>query len=180
MYYCGGWHENTHKHHQKPLKCFRPIRRRHSSIHNVKHDKERRGEDRHIVIYFKSYGGFSCRNDVGTKVGEHENRDSQSTQDADHVCRISPKRSKKIAVDAHRAKLIEQYEAEVLNSYQAAELGYVDEVIAPYETRVRIISSSHLFRFLLNLIFSLDPTGEVVYPVGQVVQPIRIRPERQI
>ena len=44
-------------------------------------------------------------------------------------------------VDAHRAELIEQYEAEVLNPYQAAELGYVDEVIAPHETRVRIISS---------------------------------------
>ena len=42
-------------------------------------------------------------------------------------------------VDAHRAELIEQYEAEVLNPYQAAELGYVDEVIAPHETRVRII-----------------------------------------
>ena len=29
----------------------------------------------------------------------------------------------------------------MLNPYQAAELGYVDEVIAPHETRVRIISS---------------------------------------
>ena len=32
-------------------------------------------------------------------------------------------------------------EEELLNPYQAAELGYIDEVIAPSETRVRIISS---------------------------------------
>ena len=44
-------------------------------------------------------------------------------------------------VEGRRSDLIEQYEEEILNPYQAAELGYVDEVIAPHETRVRIISS---------------------------------------
>jgi len=44
-------------------------------------------------------------------------------------------------VEGRRSELIEQYEEEILNPYQAAELGYVDEVIAPHETRVRIISS---------------------------------------
>lgn len=44
-------------------------------------------------------------------------------------------------IEERRSELIEQYEEEILNPYQAAELGYVDEVIAPHETRVRIISS---------------------------------------
>lgn len=44
-------------------------------------------------------------------------------------------------VEARRAELIAKYEAELLNPYQAAELGYIDEVIAPSETRVRIIAS---------------------------------------
>ena len=44
-------------------------------------------------------------------------------------------------VEARRAELIAKYEEELLNPYQATELGYIDEVIAPSETRVRIISS---------------------------------------
>ena len=44
-------------------------------------------------------------------------------------------------VEGRRAELITKYEEELLNPYQAAELGYIDEVIAPSETRVRIISS---------------------------------------
>ena len=44
-------------------------------------------------------------------------------------------------VEARRAELIAKYEEELLNPYQAAELGYIDEVIAPSETRVRILSS---------------------------------------
>ena len=44
-------------------------------------------------------------------------------------------------VEARRTELITKYEEELLNPYQAAELGYIDEVIAPSETRVRIISS---------------------------------------
>ena len=44
-------------------------------------------------------------------------------------------------VEARRAELITKYEEELLNPYQAAELGYIDEVIAPSETRMRIIYS---------------------------------------
>lgn len=44
-------------------------------------------------------------------------------------------------VEAARAELIRKYEEELLNPYQAAELGYVDAVIAPSETRVQIIRS---------------------------------------
>lgn len=37
-------------------------------------------------------------------------------------------------VDARRAEIVQDYEAELLNPYQAAELGYVDAVIPPSET----------------------------------------------
>ncbi|MGO1182765.1 MAG: acyl-CoA carboxylase subunit beta [Micrococcaceae bacterium] len=42
-------------------------------------------------------------------------------------------------VDARRAQIVEDYEAELLNPYQAAELGYIDQVIAPSETRVQMV-----------------------------------------
>ncbi|GAA1350934.1 acyl-CoA carboxylase subunit beta [Falsarthrobacter nasiphocae] len=38
-----------------------------------------------------------------------------------------------------RDELVQSYEEELLNPYQAAELGYVDAVIAPSETRLQII-----------------------------------------
>ena len=44
-------------------------------------------------------------------------------------------------VEARRAELVQKYEEELLNPYQAAELGYIDEVIAPAETRTRLIAS---------------------------------------
>ncbi|MFJ6417935.1 acyl-CoA carboxylase subunit beta [Paeniglutamicibacter sp. NPDC091659] len=42
-------------------------------------------------------------------------------------------------VEARRTAIIEGYEAELLNPYQAAELGYVDAVIAPSDTRLQIV-----------------------------------------
>ena len=42
-------------------------------------------------------------------------------------------------VEARRAQIIADYEAELLNPYQAAELGYLDAVIAPSETRLQIV-----------------------------------------
>ncbi len=47
--------------------------------------------------------------------------------------------------DKKKAELVAQYETEFANPYKAAELGYVDEVIYPEETRSRII---HYFSFL--------------------------------
>lgn len=49
-------------------------------------------------------------------------------------------------VEAKRAELVQKYEEELLNPYQAAELGYIDEVIAPSETRLRIITSLRALR----------------------------------
>ena len=42
-------------------------------------------------------------------------------------------------VDARRAEIVQDYEAELLNPYQAAELGYVDAVIPPSETRLQLV-----------------------------------------
>ncbi|WFP17460.1 acyl-CoA carboxylase subunit beta [Citricoccus muralis] len=42
-------------------------------------------------------------------------------------------------VEARRAQIVEDYEAELLNPYQAAELGYIDQVIAPSETRTQVV-----------------------------------------
>jgi propionyl-CoA carboxylase beta chain len=49
-------------------------------------------------------------------------------------------------VEARRAEVIRQYEEELLNPYQAAELGYVDAVIAPSETRIQIIRGLRALR----------------------------------
>lgn len=42
-------------------------------------------------------------------------------------------------VETRRAQIIADYEAELLNPYQAAELGYLDAVIAPSETRLQVL-----------------------------------------
>ncbi|GGC99741.1 methylmalonyl-CoA carboxyltransferase [Tersicoccus solisilvae] len=49
-------------------------------------------------------------------------------------------------VDARRAELIEDYEEALLNPYQAAELGYVDAVIAPADTRLQIVRALRSLR----------------------------------
>lgn len=48
--------------------------------------------------------------------------------------------------DAKRAELIADYEAKFNNPYRAAELGLVDEVIEPRETRPRLIRTLDMFR----------------------------------
>jgi propionyl-CoA carboxylase beta chain len=42
-------------------------------------------------------------------------------------------------VEARRTELVEGYETELLNPYQAAERGYVDAVITPAETRLQLV-----------------------------------------
>ncbi|GAB2760140.1 acyl-CoA carboxylase subunit beta [Sinomonas soli] len=49
-------------------------------------------------------------------------------------------------VEAKRAELIQHYEEELLNPYQAAELGYIDAVIAPSETRVQLLRGLRALR----------------------------------
>ena len=47
---------------------------------------------------------------------------------------------------AERARLIEEYRAKLANPYKAAELGYVDEVIRPEDTRPRVIRALEMLR----------------------------------
>ena len=48
--------------------------------------------------------------------------------------------------DARRSELIEDYEDKFNNPYEAAELGLVDEVIEPRETRVKLIKAMDMLR----------------------------------
>jgi propionyl-CoA carboxylase beta chain len=47
---------------------------------------------------------------------------------------------------AERARLIEEYRAKFANPYKAAELGYVDEVIRPEDTRPKVIRALEMLR----------------------------------
>jgi propionyl-CoA carboxylase beta chain len=49
-------------------------------------------------------------------------------------------------VDTRRAELISDYERQFNNPYRAAELGLVDEVIEPRETRVKLIKALDMLR----------------------------------
>jgi propionyl-CoA carboxylase beta chain len=48
--------------------------------------------------------------------------------------------------DAERARLIKEYREKFSNPYKAAELGYVDEVIDPAETRPKIIRALRMLK----------------------------------
>jgi propionyl-CoA carboxylase beta chain len=48
--------------------------------------------------------------------------------------------------ETKRAELIADYETKFNNPYRAAELGLVDEVIEPRETRPRLIRTLDMFR----------------------------------
>ena len=49
-------------------------------------------------------------------------------------------------VDAERQRLIEGYRDKFANPYKAAELGYIDEVIKPEDTRPRVIRAFEMLR----------------------------------
>lgn len=49
-------------------------------------------------------------------------------------------------VEARRAEIVRDYEDELLNPYQAAQLGYVDAVIAPADTRIQLIKGLRALR----------------------------------
>jgi propionyl-CoA carboxylase beta chain len=48
--------------------------------------------------------------------------------------------------EAHRTELITRYEEEFNNPYRAAELGLVDEVIEPRQTRSKLIRALQMLR----------------------------------
>jgi propionyl-CoA carboxylase beta chain len=47
---------------------------------------------------------------------------------------------------AERARLVERYREEFANPYKAAELGYVDEVVKPEDTRPKVIRALEMLR----------------------------------
>ncbi|SDQ24503.1 propionyl-CoA carboxylase beta chain [Arthrobacter crystallopoietes] len=49
-------------------------------------------------------------------------------------------------VEARRQEIVTQYEEELLNPYQAAELGYLDAVVAPSDTRLQIVRGLRALR----------------------------------
>ena len=49
-------------------------------------------------------------------------------------------------VEERRQELIEEYEHAFNNPYRAAELGLVDDVIEPRDTRIRLIRSLDMLR----------------------------------
>ena len=49
-------------------------------------------------------------------------------------------------IDAERARLVRDYEDQLVNPWEAADRGYVDAVIAPHQTRVQIARALRLLR----------------------------------
>ncbi len=47
----------------------------------------------------------------------------------------------KIADEEARAKVIDEYKETFANPYKAAELGYIDEIIMPRQTRAKLIKA---------------------------------------
>ena len=50
-------------------------------------------------------------------------------------------------VKAKKDELVDEYKETFANPYKAAELGYIDEVIEPSETRKKIIRALELLRY---------------------------------
>ena len=100
------------------------------------------------MITRKAYGGAYCV--MGSKqLGADLNLAWPSAQiavmGAQGAANIVYRKTLKAAeeagedVDAKRGELIQEYEDALLNPYLAAEEGYIDAVIAPRETRNRIV-----------------------------------------
>ena len=107
------------------------------------------------LITRKAYGGAYCV--MGSKqLGADLNLAWPSAQiavmGAQGAANIVYRRTLKEAeaagedVEAKRAELVQEYEDALLNPYLAAEEGYIDAVIAPSETRERIVRGLRALR----------------------------------
>ena len=47
---------------------------------------------------------------------------------------------------SRRARLVADYEEELINPWEAARRGFVDDVVAPSETRVRVVQALRALR----------------------------------
>ena len=50
------------------------------------------------------------------------------------------------SADAERARLVAEYREKFANPYKAAELGYIDEVIRPEQTREKLIRALEMLK----------------------------------
>ncbi|MDR1710355.1 MAG: acyl-CoA carboxylase subunit beta [Propionibacteriaceae bacterium] len=103
------------------------------------------------IITRKAYGGAYCV--MGSKpLGADVNLAWPSAQiavmGAEGAVNILYRKELAEVADpaARRAELIEDYNTELANPYNAAERGYIDNVIYPHETRARVIKVLRLLR----------------------------------
>ena len=103
------------------------------------------------VVTRKAYGGAYCvmsskhiRGDVNLAYPTAEIAVMGAEGAVNIIFRNEIKNAKN--PDAERARLIAEYETQFNNPYQAANLGYVDEVIEPSMTRKRIIDSLEMLK----------------------------------
>ena len=55
--------------------------------------------------------------------------------------RLPSSPGKPISDEAKRTKVIDEYKETFTNPYKAAELGYIDEIIMPRQTRAKLIQA---------------------------------------
>jgi propionyl-CoA carboxylase beta chain len=103
------------------------------------------------VITRKAYGGAYCvmssRHIRGDMVLAYPTAEI-AVMGADGAVNIIHREEIKTAADpqAEKQKLVEAYRAKFANPYKAAELGYVDDVIDPAETRPKIIQALNMLK----------------------------------
>ena len=107
------------------------------------------------LITRKAYGGAYCvmgSKQLGADINLAWPTGQIAVMGAQGAANIVYRRKLKAAgeegqdVEALRAELIDDYENELLNPYTAAEAGFIDAVIAPRETRERIVRSLRALR----------------------------------
>lgn len=103
------------------------------------------------IITRRSYGGSylaMCSRDMGADLVYAWPQANIAVMGSDGAVRVLYSDELKNAANPKelQAKLAKEYEEYFCNPYIAAERGYVDEVIKPEETRIRIASALHLLK----------------------------------
>jgi acetyl-CoA carboxylase carboxyltransferase component len=102
------------------------------------------------VILRKAYGGAylaMCSRDLGADLVLAWPTAEIAVMGAEGAVDIIFRQEIEKALDSEveREKLLEQYRQEFYNPYQAARRGYVDEVIDPRETRIKVAKALEVF-----------------------------------
>lgn len=97
------------------------------------------------VITRKAYGGAYC-----VMSSKHVGADVNYAYPTAEIAVMGPEGAvniihrNKISNEDDRQKLIEEYRDSLANPYKAAELGYIDEIIYPKQTRAKLIQALEL------------------------------------